>query len=68
VFAVTIAATAQQPAKTTARIMLQNMIETNAKFAAIDDKPSGEPRISYWTCHRGEAKPASPPPQGRGNR
>jgi hypothetical protein len=59
----------EKPTKKTARLMLQNLMETNAKFASIGDKPAGEPRVSCWTCHRGEAKPASPPPpQGRGNR
>src|SRR3954451_16585080 len=60
----------EKPTKKTARIMLQNLIDTNAKFAAIGDKPAGEPRVSCWTCHRGEQKPASPPPPpgpGRGN-
>ena len=56
----------EKPTKKTARIMLQNLIDTNAKFAAIGDKPAGEPRVSCWTCHRGEAKPASPPPPGPG--
>jgi len=59
----------EKPTKKTARVMLQNLMDTNAKFASIGDKPVAEPRISCWTCHRGEAKPASPPPppQGRGN-
>src|SRR6187401_798953 len=59
----------EKPTKKTARLMLQNLMDTNAKFASIGDKPAGEPRLSCWTCHRGETKPASPPPppQGRGN-
>jgi hypothetical protein len=60
----------EKPTKKTARIMLQNLIDTNARFASIGDKPAGEPRVSCWTCHRGEQKPASPPPPpgpGRGN-
>ena len=58
----------EKPTKKTARIMLQNLMETNTRLAAVGDKPAGEPRVSCWTCHRGEAKPASPPPpQGRGN-
>jgi hypothetical protein len=58
----------EKPTKKTARLMLQNLMDTNAKFATVGDKPAGEPRVSCWTCHRGEAKPASPPPPpaGRG--
>ena len=56
----------EKPTKKTARVMLQNLIDTNAKFASIGDKPAGEPRVSCWTCHRGEAKPAAPPPPGPG--
>ena len=60
----------EKPTKKTARIMLQNLMETNARLATVGDKPAGEPRVSCWTCHRGETKPASPPAQGqgRGNR
>ena len=58
----------EKPTKKTARLMLQNLNEINAKLASVGDKPAGEPRVTCWTCHRGEQKPASPPPppQGRG--
>jgi hypothetical protein len=56
----------EKPTKKTARIMLQNLNETNARLASVGDKPAGEPRVSCWTCHRGEAKPAAPPPPGPG--
>jgi len=56
----------EKPTKKTARIMLQNLMETNTRLASVGDKPAGEPRVSCWTCHRGETKPASPPAQGPG--
>ena len=59
----------EKPPKKVARLMIQNLNDTNAKLASVGDKPAGEPRVTCWTCHRGEKKPATPPPppQGRGN-
>lgn len=57
----------EKPTKKVARLMIQNMNEINTRLASVGDKPAGEPRVTCWTCHRGEQKPASPPPpQGRG--
>jgi hypothetical protein len=56
----------EKPTKKVARIMLQNLMETNTRLASVGDKPAGEPRVSCWTCHRGEQKPAAPPAQGPG--
>jgi hypothetical protein len=59
----------EKPNKKTARLMLQNLMEVNKRLAGVGDKPPAEPRVSCWTCHRGEQKPATPPPppNGRGN-
>lgn len=59
----------EKATKKAARVMIKMLADVNDKLSMIGDKPVGEPRVSCWTCHRGEAKPASPPPppQGRGN-
>jgi photosynthetic reaction center cytochrome c subunit len=56
-----------KPAKRTARIMLRMMADVNAKLASVGDKPAGEPRVTCYSCHRGEQKPVNtPPPQAGG--
>jgi photosynthetic reaction center cytochrome c subunit len=55
-----------RPAKLTARIMLRMMADANATLASVGDKPSGEPRVTCYTCHRGQQKPESAPPRPAG--
>lgn len=57
----------EKPTKKTARVMFRMMADVNDKLSMVGDKPIGEPRVNCWTCHRGEAKPAAPPP-ARGGR
>jgi len=47
--------------------MLRMMADVNAKLAGIGDKPAAEPRVTCYSCHRGQQKPVNaPPPQAGG--
>jgi hypothetical protein len=48
-----------KPTKGTARVMMKMVNDLNSNYlASVGSKPAGEPRVSCYTCHRGEAKPA----------
>ena len=55
------------PAKATARKMMMALDALNTSLLKdVGDKPAGEPRVSCYTCHRGDRKPliaAGPPRQ-----
>jgi hypothetical protein len=59
-------ASEEKPTKKTARLMLGMLADVNTKLASIGDKPAGEPRVTCYTCHRGQQKPltAAPPQPG----
>ena len=53
------------PAKATARKMMRAVDALNTTlFKDVGDKAAGEPRVSCYTCHRGDRKPllAAPGP------
>jgi photosynthetic reaction center cytochrome c subunit len=52
--------------KKTARLMIQMSEEANTKLANVGDKPAGERRVTCYTCHRGQEKPLTAPPQQGG--
>jgi photosynthetic reaction center cytochrome c subunit len=55
----------EKPTKKSGRVMLQMLEDVNTKLAAVGDKPEGEPRVTCYTCHRGQPKPlTAPPPAG----
>lgn len=56
----------EKPTKKTARLMIKLLEDTNTKLAAVGEKPASEPRVSCYTCHRGEKKPLTAPPAARG--
>lgn len=58
-----------KPTKATARLMIKMSRDLNTNYlAAVGTKPAGEARVTCYTCHRGEAKPATagPAPQRGG--
>jgi hypothetical protein len=51
-----------RPAKAVARRMLRMVEQVNATVASIGEPASaGAPKVTCFTCHRGEAKPKTAP-------
>jgi photosynthetic reaction center cytochrome c subunit len=53
-----------KPEKKTARLMIKMLADVNAQLATIGDKATGEPRVTCYSCHRGEKKPLTDRPAG----
>ena len=56
----------EKPTKATARVMLKMLAKVNDDLSMVGQKPMGEPRVTCYTCHRGETKPVSAPPAAGG--
>jgi hypothetical protein len=50
--------------KRSARVMIRMLADLNRTLASVGDKPAGEPRVSCYTCHRGDTQPLLDRPQG----
>lgn len=56
------------PKKALARKMLQMTMALNKDLASVGDPaPTGASKVTCFTCHRGQLKPATAPPPGGGN-
>ena len=56
------------PKKVLARKMLQMTMALNKDLASVGDPaPAGASKVTCFTCHRGQLKPATVPPPGGGN-
>jgi photosynthetic reaction center cytochrome c subunit len=52
--------------KQTARVMMRMMADANTKLSTVGDKPASEPRVSCYTCHRGQKTPLLKAPAAAG--
>jgi Photosynthetic reaction centre cytochrome C subunit len=56
----------ERPTKATARAMIRMLAAINGDLLKGVGEPAASPKVTCYTCHRGELKPLAAPPAGGG--